>query len=79
MVTKRIHRSKRSRRYYGMVKVREGEKSCWMSVQNKNGWSLGLALGKRTIWLRNIRFKNHKEVQDTVKRNIVFVHLKNDK
>ena len=62
-----------------MVKVREGEKSCWMSVQNKNGWSLGLALGKRTIWLRNIRFKNHKEVQDTVKRNIVFVHLKNDK
>lgn len=64
------------KRYYGMTVVREGKKQCWLSSQNKNGWSLGLALNDRTVWLRNIRFESRKDVEAALKSKVVFVHLK---
>lgn len=76
-----IHKSKRSQRYYGLEVLKEGTKFAWLSMQNKNGWSLGLALNKRTIWLRNIRFATRKEVERALegsKRSVVFVPVKGE-
>ena len=70
-------KAKKRVRYYGMVKVPKGAKICWLSVQNKNGWSLGLALGKRTIWLRNVRISSKEEVSRvTDAQKVVFVGKK---
>ena len=67
----------RAKRFYGMVKIRQGEKAVFMSVQNKHGWSLGLALNSHTVWLRNIRFQSRKDVEHALgKKKIVFIHLK---
>jgi uncharacterized protein YgiM (DUF1202 family) len=69
---------RRAKRYYGMVRIREGEKMVWLSQQNKHGWSLGLAMNKRTIWLRNVRFQSRKDVTKAIERGkLVFIHLKN--
>lgn len=65
-----------SYRRYGMVKVKMGSKRCWVSKQDKNGWSLGLSLGKVTYWLKNVRFKTELEVKLAVRSNIVFIHTK---
>jgi uncharacterized protein YgiM (DUF1202 family) len=66
------------RPHYGIVKVKAGTKLCWLSQQNKHGWSLGLALNKHTVWLRNVRFATLKDVKMALSsKNIVFVHLKN--
>lgn len=73
-------KAKNRKREYGMTKVRKGEKACWLSRQNKHGWSLGLALGSRTLWLRNVRIATKKEVDRIVnKTGIVFVQLKDNK
>lgn len=67
-------------RFYGLVKPKKGAKFAWISVQNKNGWSLGFATNDRTIWLRNVRFTSIEEVQRVVGvEKIVFVHLKESK
>jgi hypothetical protein len=67
-------------RFYGLVKPKKGAKFAWISVQNKNGWSLGFATNDRTIWLRNLRFTSIEEVQRVVGvEKIVFVHLKESK
>lgn len=50
-------------KFYGIVKVKIGQKRNWVSKQNKNGWSLGLAIGKNTFWLKNVRFKTCEEVK----------------
>jgi uncharacterized protein YgiM (DUF1202 family) len=63
-------------RYWGLTKVKVGQKLCWVSQQNKNGWSLGLGLGSHTVWLRNVRFASAKEVQRALGANVVFVELK---
>lgn len=77
--SKKIHKSKRTQRYYGLQILREGKKAVWLSRQNKNGWSLGLALNNRTVWLRNIRFESRKDVEAAMKgKGIVFIHLKNN-
>lgn len=61
----------------GVVKIKEGEKMAWLSFESKNGWSLGLALGKRTVWVRGLRFKTKKEVARVIgKSNLVFVAMK---
>lgn len=59
-----------------MTKIKTGEKLCWLSSQNRNGWSLGLSLGKKTMWLRNTRFASASEVKRAVKAGIVFIHVK---
>lgn len=65
---------------YGLKKVRLGEKVCWISNENKHGWSLGFALGKQTFWLKNVRFATNEEVSRVLRgSNVVFVHLKNPK
>ena len=64
---------KRRERYAGMQKVKEGVKVCWLSKENKHGWSLGLAINKRTVWLTNVRFADLKSVKAALKMNIVFV------
>ena len=63
-------------RFYGLVKPKSGQKMSWLSQQNKHGWSLGLALGKRTIWLRNVRFASVGDVEKALKAGTVLVHLK---
>jgi uncharacterized protein YgiM (DUF1202 family) len=77
--TKPVRQSKRTKRYYGMQVVKAGEKLCWLASENKHGFALGLALGKRTIWLRNIRFTSPKEVERALKSGVVFVHTRNSK
>lgn len=72
-----MKKAKKRIRFYGEVRVPKGAKLCWLSVQNKNGWSLGLALGKRTIWLRNVRFPSSDEVyRATDGQKIVLVEKK---
>ena len=70
------------KRYYGTVKIKEGQKLCWLSKENKNGWSLGLGLNQRTVWLTGLRFKSRKEVERILESDsipVVFVELKNSK
>ena len=63
-------------RFYGLVKPKSGQKLAWVSRQNKHGWSLGLIVGKRTIWLRNVRFVNEAEVVRATKDlSVAFMHL----
>lgn len=55
-------------------------KCCWLSMQNKNGWSLGFCIKNKTYYLRGIRFLDIDEVKCALKKNIVFVHsTKGDK
>lgn len=72
---KELKAERRAKRWYGMKKVKRGEKVCWLAKEDKNGWSLGLALGERTLWLRNLRFPSHKEVSRILGANVVFVYL----
>lgn len=77
--TKKIHKSKRTKRYYGL-EVLKGQKFAWLSQQNKHGYSLGLALNSRTVWLRNIRFATRKDVENAMqKAKLVFINLKGTK
>lgn len=67
------------KRYYGITKVKQGQKLCWVSKQDKNGWSLGLAISKRTVWVTGLRFKSIDEVKRVVDSELtstVFIHLK---
>jgi uncharacterized protein YgiM (DUF1202 family) len=69
----------KKKRYFGITKIRRGQKMCWLSKQDKNGWSLGIALPSRTIWITGVRFKTIEEVKaalDNDLTNAVFVHLK---
>lgn len=61
-----------------MKTVPTGAKVAWVSLQNKNGWSLGLTFsgaGDRTLWLRNLRFKNEREVERAVKSAVHLIPL----
>lgn len=67
-------------RYFGLVKVKRGAKMCWVSHESKNGWSLGLALGKRTVWLKGLRFASIDQVKRTTEMlSTVFSHTRNSK
>ena len=71
---------KRRERYFGIVKLPAKLKFAWLSKQDKNGWSLGLALEKRTVWLRGLRFATKKEIARVVDRTtIVYLQLKDNK
>ena len=66
-------------RYYGLTKLKRGTKFSWLSLQNRHGWSLGFALGKRTYYLCNIRFASKEEVKQALnKSKIVFIPLRNN-
>ena len=73
---KELKAERRAKAWYGMKKIKQGEKVCWLAKQNKYGYSLGLALGKRTIWLRNVRVPNVSELKRVLKSSVVFIHLK---
>mgnify|MGYP006921293547 CR=1 FL=1 len=64
--TKALKKAKRAERY-GMVKVAKGQKVSFISYQNKHGWSLGLALNGKTVWLRNTRFSSLEQIKAVVK------------
>lgn len=70
----------RRQRYFGLTKIRKGEKVAWISKHDKNGWSLGLALGKRTVWLTGIRFKDEDEINRALGdgTSLLLAHMKND-
>lgn len=67
---KQLNRRKR----YGMNKVKTGVKLCWLSRQNLHGWSLGLALNGRTVWLTNTRLASISEIKRALKSAVVYVH-----
>ncbi len=74
---KKIKKSKKGlQRYFGYVEIPKGEKHCWLSHEDKRGWSLGFALPTRTVWLRGLRFINKKEVEKAIGCSVVFVHVK---
>ena len=58
------------------IKQIKGQKQAWLSKQDRNGWSLGLVIGKKTYWLTNFRFKTNEDVERALKSNAVFVALK---
>ena len=78
---RQIKSERRAKRHYGMKVLSQNDKYCWMSVQNKHGWSLGLALEDYTLWLKNVRFANRKDIEKLIggKKSIVFVELKGGK
>lgn len=69
---------KNKKRYFGTVIIKRGAKMCWVSRHDKNGWSLGLAMGSRTQWLTGLRFKDTDEIKRVLSLNIAFVHMKSD-
>ena len=76
---KKIKKSKtpKRKRYYGIAKIKSGAKFAWLSIQNKNGWSLGFALNDHTAWVKNVRFATRQEVERALgKSKVVFVELK---
>ncbi len=63
----------------GVVKVPTGTKFCWISKEDKNGWSLGFALNSKTLWIRGLRLASRKEVERAMeKSSLVFVNLKSN-
>ncbi len=75
-LTKKEKKEARRARY-GMKKVGKGNKVAWLSQQNKNGFSLGLAIGnKKTIWLTNTRFSTQEEVIRALESAVHFITLK---
>lgn len=58
------------------IKQKKGQKHSWISKQDRNGWSLGFAIGPKTYWLTNFRFSNEEAVEKAFGSKIVFVHLK---
>ena len=77
---KKSSMQKRRERYFGIVKLPQGVKMSWISKQDMNGWSLGLGLNSRTVWLRGLRFKSSEEVRRCAggfsKTSLVFLPLK---
>lgn len=67
----------KKQRYFGITKIRQGAKMCWLAKQDKNGWALGLALSKRNVWLTGLRFKTMEDLKAAIDSNIAFIHLKN--
>jgi hypothetical protein len=68
----------RNRRYLGILKIRANQKHVWLSKEDKNGWSLGYALNKKTFWLTGLRFKSKRDISDALENSsIVYVELKN--
>ncbi len=65
----------RDRKWYGMKKLKVGQKVCWLAKQDRNGYALGLAFSNRTLWLRHFRAASEAEVKRIVKSGIVFIHL----
>ena len=81
-MAKRLHTKKqlnRRKRYVGMQKVKTGGKLCWEARQNKHGWSLGLALNAKTVWLTNVRLASISEVKRALKSSVLFIHTKDSK
>ena len=77
---KEQRRLRRLKRYPGRLTIDLSKKvkSCWISKQDKNGWSLGYAYRNRTIWLRNVRFKTRADVEKAMEKcSLVFIELKN--
>lgn len=66
-------------RYFGIVKLALGHKGCWISKHDKNGWSLGYAINKRTVWLTGLRFKTHQEISRVLGSGVVLVALGSEK
>lgn len=75
---KQQREERRAKKWYGVKKLRKGEKVCWMAQEYKNGWALGLALGTRTLWLRNLRIPSRQEVERVMESSVVFINLKNN-
>lgn len=76
--TKAQEREIRKKRYYPQIRLSlANKKACWLAKEDKNGYSFGLALGSRTLWLRNFRFKTQQDVVKAVKDcKVVFINLK---
>lgn len=76
LTAKEKRQRRREQRMYGLKQIKKGAKLAWLSSENKNGWSLGLAFNNKTLWLRNLRFSSRSEVERAIKAATVFIHLK---
>lgn len=70
-------KTKKKQKARGIVKIPKRSKFCWISKEDRNGWSLGFALSKKTLWIRGLRFSTKEEVDRAMESNIIFVLLKN--
>jgi hypothetical protein len=61
------------------IKQKKGQSVRWVSKEDKNGWSLGLIVGKskKIVWLHNFRFASREELQTALREvSIGYVPLK---
>lgn len=65
---------KRSKKqYFGIVKLPSSTKFSWLSYESVNGYSLGLALNNRTVWVTGLRFKTDAEVSRALDSKVIFI------
>lgn len=77
--TKGAKKVEKKQRYFGVTKVKTGGKVAFISKQDKNGWSLGLVLGKRNVWFTHVRFASPAEVERALKSTVAFIEAANAK
>lgn len=57
------------------IKQKKNQKFGWISREDRNGWSLGLSVGKKIFWITNYRFQSQADIKSAIKSGIVFTHL----
>jgi hypothetical protein len=62
-----------------VIRLKLSDKVVWLSKEEKRGWSLGLALGTQTLWLKRLRMPDLLAVRSLLKVGLVSVALKNKK
>lgn len=73
--TKPVRQDKRGR-YMGLTKISPSMKLAFVSKENIHGWSLGLVVGKRFIYLTNVRFASKQEVKRALRSAVAFIEKK---
>lgn len=60
----------------GLVKVSLNKKAYWLSKEDRNGWSLGFSLGKKTVWLTGLRFRSEEHIESVLNLGVIYVEKK---
>lgn len=56
------------------------QKCCWVAKHCRKGWRLGFAVGNTPVqYIPKIWFVRKKDVEDSLKKNCVYVFMKDDK
>ena len=51
------------------------KKMCWVAMEYKKGWRVGLGVGNKPVKYIPYWFKNEKEIKQMLNMNIVYVHM----